>query len=144
MPRSSLRKDSNFLTMDCSPVLMARRTPKTVGITKQAAMLDQKDKRQPAEPQLEHRLPQASHQVRLPASRKSRVINRPRTSNVSPNQLLHNLQLRKRVATRWARDIRPPVDQERLARADRNRRRCCRQTLRTIFRCSIRDLFFSY
>src|SRR5262245_26405340 len=129
--------------MDCSRVSMARRTPKIPGITKRAATLVQKDKRQPAErPQCQ--LPQANRQVKSPGSRKRPVNNPPQLSKVSPNQLPLNLRLRKRAGKRWARVIRRPEVQVLPDRVDQSRRRCCLRTSLTIFRCNIRVVFINY
>src|ERR1041384_1961268 len=121
MPRSSLRKDSNFRKTDCFPVLTVKPTRRKPGITKPAATLDQSHKRRPL----------GQHQV----EQREKLVKRPqRTLKVNPNRLNPSLQLRKRAGagTPWDRDIRLPVVQAPPHRVEGSRRRCSRRTSLTI------------
>src|SRR6266516_5496684 len=104
--------------MACSPALIRAERP----TTNPHGTMKREERLKELTLSLRHR----PNQIRNPAQQSLNPLHREKAQE----------KTQRKVAMRA--DIRRLVGRERLVRADRNRRRCCRRMLLTISLCSIR------
>src|ERR1044071_4640683 len=122
MRPSSLRTASSFLRTACSRVSTARLIARTPGTTRKVEKSNQR--------------------LRKTQRLQTRRLRRP-TKAAKLRQVEAPAAGTQKKAARQE-DIRQPADWAPPAKVEQNRRRCCRQTSPTIFRCSTRAQCFNF